>query len=176
MRRNRLVGGMVVLVAALLIIIGSILPWAQLEGDFVKISKNGTEGDGVLTLIAGIIILIMGLLMLTLESYGVAVIFAALGGLGCVAVAVIDLADLSSRTSGIAGEFLDIKAGAGIYMVLAAGAIVVVGAVSGRIGAPRKAAESAGPKVLGYACPYCGKPVKQDDRFCSSCGARFPQQ
>jgi hypothetical protein len=176
MRRNRLIGGIVVLAGAFLIIIGSFLPWAKVEGGILSLSKNGTQGDGVLTLIVGIIVLVMGALMLTLESYGFAVILSVLGGLGCTAVAVIDLVDLSARISGISGEYLTVKAGEGIYIVLVAGIIVVVGAAIARIGAPAKTAVSTGAKVVGYACPYCGKPVNQNDRFCSSCGAMFPQQ
>jgi hypothetical protein len=176
MRRNRLIGGTVVLIGALLAIVGSILPWARVEGNIVSLSKSGTQGDGALTMIAGIIILVMGALMLVLESYGIAVILSVLGGLGCAAVAVIDLVDLSARISGISNDYLTVKAGEGIYMVLVAGIIVVIGAAIDRIGAPAKGASSVGAKVVGYACPYCGKPVNQDDRFCSSCGARFPQQ
>jgi len=176
MRRNRLIGGFTVIAGACLVLAGSILPWAKLETVLGSVTKSGTRGDGVITLIAGIIILVMGILVLAVEKYGFALVIAALGGIGCSLVAIIDLADLANRTAGVNTEFGSIKAGAGIYLVLAAGLVVIAGVVIDRIGAPGKSALPAEAIPVPYACPYCGSPVKQTDRFCNHCGARFPQQ
>jgi len=40
-----------IILAAIVVVIGSILPWATITSGFGSASKNGTSGDGVLTLI-----------------------------------------------------------------------------------------------------------------------------
>jgi hypothetical protein len=152
-----------------------MLPWARLETVLGSMSKSGTRGDGVITLVVGIIAFVMGILVLAVEKYGFALVLAALGGFGCSAVALIDLVDLANRTAGVNTEFASIKAGVGIYMVLVAGLVVIAGVVIDRIGAPRKSTLPTEAAPVLYACPYCGNPVKQTDRFCNHCGARFPQ-
>lgn len=44
-------------VAAILVIIGSVMPWASVTTPFGTVSAAGTEGDGKLTLIAGLLLL-----------------------------------------------------------------------------------------------------------------------
>jgi len=176
MRSNRLIGGIIIIAGASLLVLGSVLPWAKVEVELVSATKSGTSGDGVITLIAGIIVFVMGILALSLEKHGFALALAALGGLGCSVVAVIDLVDLANRTAGVNAEFMSIKAGVGIYMVLAAGLVVIVGVVIDSVGAPRKSVLPPPTAPVMYVCPYCGRPVKQTGRFCNRCGARFPQQ
>jgi hypothetical protein len=166
MQKSRLAGGITIMVGALLTIVGSFLPWAKAEGTLLTLSKKGTEGDGMITLIAGVIILVMGILMLLMEKNTLPLVFAGLGGLGCAAVAVIDLVDIADKGFGI-------KAGEGIYMVLVGGVIVVAGAVMGRLGSRTQGGAYTGAGATGYACPYCGNPVNQGDSFCTRCGARF---
>ncbi|MBN2025378.1 MAG: zinc ribbon domain-containing protein [Actinobacteria bacterium] len=175
MHNNRLIGGLIILAGASLVIAGSILPWAKLETMLGSVTKSGTRGDGVITLIAGVIILVMGILVLAVEKYRFALALAAIGGFGCSLVAIIDLVDLANRTAGVNSEFASVKAGAGIYLVLAAGLVVISGVVVDRIGAPKESAQPVAAAPVSYACPYCGNPAKQTDRFCNHCGARFQQ-
>lgn len=44
-------------VAAILVVIGSVMPWASLTTPFGTVSAAGTEGDGKLTLVAGLALL-----------------------------------------------------------------------------------------------------------------------
>jgi len=176
MRSNRLIGGVIIIAGATLMVLGSVLPWAKVEGVIISATKSGTSGDGVITLIAGIIVFVMGILALTVEKYGFALVLAALGGLGCSVVAVIDLVDIANRAAGVHEGLASVKAGVGIYMVLAAGLVVIVGVVIDRVGAPKMSALPPPTAPAMYACPYCGRPVKQTDSFCNQCGARFPQQ
>ena len=39
---------------AVAVVIGAVLPWASLSTPFGTISKNGSDGDGILTMILGI--------------------------------------------------------------------------------------------------------------------------
>lgn len=173
MRNSRILGGSIVVVGALVAIIGSLLPWARIEGSFLNASKSGTQGDGVLTLIAGVIIIVMGALMLALEQSTFASVIAVLGGLGCAAVAVLDLVDLTGRMSGLSTEYVTLKAGEGIYMVLVAGIIVMVGSIVGLIGSINKGKKPVSAAAPQYSCPYCGNPVVEGARFCIRCGRRF---
>jgi hypothetical protein len=162
------IGFIVVEIGALIIIIGSILPWEQVERAHTNIvdSKSGTQGIGVVALVAGIIVLVMGFLMPILEDYGFAAIISILGGIGCIAIVVIKFISLAAQVSNIA---ITPHPGKGMDVVALGGFLVIFGAVIGLVGAPAK-----GPKLQGYICPYCGN-LNQSAMFCSGCGARFPQ-
>jgi len=112
--------------AALLAVIGSFLPWAEALGGLVQ--KNGTEGDGAITLILA---LIGGGLSLAvaLGRRRRTAIWTGLGVFACgsliAAVAAYDLADLNhiieetSREENLFDPGL--SAGTGLYLTLVAG-------------------------------------------------------
>lgn len=97
----------------LAVLIGSFLPWATAFGGLAE--KRGTEGDGVITLVCGIAMLLLGYLWYRSgnRSWKVAYIVAA--ALAAV-VAVVDIADVGG-TEGI-------SIGYGLWIVL-------IGAVAG---------------------------------------------
>jgi len=115
-------GGAVVLAA------GSLLPWFKASVAFFTVTKNGTDGDGVLTLILAVLVpLIFGLV--TSRTAASAMAFMA-GALAAV-VAVYDIADLSKRAQNLLVRSGLVSANIGIGLILAAigSLVIMVGAI-----------------------------------------------
>jgi hypothetical protein len=134
MRGIRIIGGIIVVIASLLILIGSLLPWERNRGVSTGISNKGMEGPWVITLIAGMVIVIMGILTILLEQNAFPPIVAALGGLGSTAIAVLNLVYITGRFSEISAEYVGRSGSEGLYIVLVGGLLVVVGSAAGIIG------------------------------------------
>jgi hypothetical protein len=111
---------------AVLIVIGSFLPWAVVRTGFGQISKAGTEGDGVFTLIGGLVIGFLAFLFYSQgKSTGIPIgILALLAG----AVAVLDAVDVQSKFAAVNNEFAQGSIGTGLY-------ITILGAVAALLGA-----------------------------------------
>lgn len=101
---------------AIAIIIGSVTTWASVSGSYMSIDIKGTEGDGVITLVGGVVIL--GLLFV--RKYGGGIIVGILTG----GVLVTDLVNVG----GIAGEVgvATVSVGWGLYLATVGAAIAVV--------------------------------------------------
>ena len=115
-------GGAAVLAA------GSLLPWVKASVAFFTVTKNGTDGDGVLTLILAVLVpLIFGLV--TPRTAASAMAFMA-GALAAV-VAVYDIADLSKRAQNLLVRSGLVSANIGIGLILAAigSLVIMVGAI-----------------------------------------------
>ena len=175
MRKIRIIGGSIVTVAALLVLIGSLLPWERTRGINTGISKNGIEGPWVLTLAAGITIIVMGILTIFLKQNPFPPIVAVLGGLGCAAVAVLNLVYLTGRLSKLSTEYAGRNAGEGLYMVLVGSIIVVVGSVAGIIGSLNEDKNPTSAAAPFCSCPSCGNPVVNGAKFCIRCGKSLPE-
>lgn len=112
----------ILLVAAIVIILGSVLPWASVGG-FATI--NGTDGDGVLTLILGVAVIVVALAFVRPRAgrgggWGawVALALAVVAGL----IALYDLININNL-------------GAGALVSIGIGLILIpIGAVVGIIG------------------------------------------
>lgn len=111
--------------SALLVLLGSLLPWATVETGFGSISVRGTEGDGVLTL----------LLALAGGAAAVAVVMArkpmaAIGGIVAgglaLAIGLFDFIDLA-RATGDSGGLVQAHTGFGLWLVLL-GSLAMTGA------------------------------------------------
>jgi peptidoglycan/LPS O-acetylase OafA/YrhL len=87
------------LVAVGLIILGALGPWVTVEG-FADVSESGLESDGVITLVLS---LIVGGLLLAYRNRphprGV-MIGLALCAIGALAIAIIDVLDVTSAELG----------------------------------------------------------------------------
>ena len=164
MNQQKLIGGVLVIVMGLVIVIGSILPWATAQTVFGSISKNGTEGDGKITLATGIIILLCGIAILVSEKYSGWVGLAVIASSASMVVAIIDLVDVSRKLSGISNQYVTASAGIGLYIVLVGG---MIGIVSALVSAVRV------KPARNYVCPNCGGAVKPTQNFCVYCGYRF---
>jgi hypothetical protein len=116
-----LIGG-----AALLAVIGSFLPWAEALGGLLQ--KNGTDGDGVITLILALIGGGLSLAVALGRKRNTA-IWTGLGACACgvmiAAVAAYDLNDLNHIIEETEREDLlfdpGLSAGTGLYVTLVAG-------------------------------------------------------
>ncbi len=146
------VGG---LIAAVVILIGSVLPWATVSSLFGSASVNGTDGDGVITLILAIGIGVL----LGLWRRGTAIAATVLGAI-VVVVALYDLADVANVADELGG-LGDVSPGVGLVLVLLGGLAATAASVVGIV-TIRKAPASAGPAPYGLppAQPY-GQPFAQ---------------
>jgi hypothetical protein len=157
-----------IIIGGLVAAIGSIMPWTKAESILRAVSKNGTEGDGMITLSAGIIAVLAGVIVLAVERYYIATFIAAVAALAIIAVTVWNLADISGRAPGLWTDFTAVQAGEGIYIALIGGALVLIGAIVERVGAHA---------VWDYSvCPSCSRPVRPGDAVCDNCGKRLRLQ
>ncbi len=117
-------------IGAVLTAIGSVLEWASVDTGFgTTITKSGLDADGVLTLPAG---LLFGGLALSalLKVWSMGRMIGALVVAALVAlIAVVDIADVSSRFSDLESQGFDVEASVGIGLWL-----VLVGAILGVVG------------------------------------------
>ncbi len=161
-----------IILGGLVTAIGSILPWAKAESMFRTVSKNGTQGDGMITLVAGIVAILAGVIVLVVEKHSIAVLFAALAALVILVVTIWDLADVSGRAPGLWTDYTAVKAGEGIYVALLGGALVLIGTTVDRLVAPKKEAAL----LVNSVCHSCGRPVRLGDAVCDNCGTRLRLQ
>lgn len=115
-------GSILIIVGSVGAFIGAFLPWATLG----VLSKAGTEGDGVITLILALLGGLLGFGGISRGRSGMLV-----GSLICAAlivlVAIIDIADIGTigdRTMG-----LEPDVGSGLLLTLVAGGCGVLGAI-----------------------------------------------
>jgi hypothetical protein len=115
---------------AALAAIGSFLPWATVSG-FVDISKNGMDGDGVITLVGALIFGGLAAWSLLGSWSKGRMIGALVVAVLVTLIAVIDIADVASRFSDIDTEALglDVSIGIGLWIVLLGGLVGVAGCV-----------------------------------------------
>lgn len=114
-------------VAMVLVAIGSALPWATASSEFYSVSKNGLSGDGIITIV-------VGLLALAFFAAGIALqarwpfVTALILSLIVSAVAIYDTVDIAGQVS----------VGIGVILCIIGGCIGIVAAIVG-IAAPRRA-------------------------------------
>lgn len=114
----------IILIGAAAVIIGSFMPWATLTSFLGDINKNGTEGDGAITLVMGILIGLAAVFSKPRSGKRgswVAVVLGVLVGL----IAIIDIADIERLANDV--PFAEINVGIGLYVVLIGAVIAVVG-------------------------------------------------
>jgi hypothetical protein len=122
----------VVIGGAVLITIGSVLPWATLPLPFLggEFSVNGTEGDGMFTLIIGFVVILFGIVGLN-GRLGLGMTIASLiGATLALVTGIIDVTHMS-RISSDAGEgagLVNPSPGVGLILVLIGAAVSIIGA------------------------------------------------
>lgn len=104
------------LVASVGVIIGSIGPWMT----FMAFSKNGVEGDGVITLILGVVAAVSLFALLTRGGKaGLLHRWVGTGvGVMCLVIAIVDIMDVTSRTAELLGREVGPQVGWGLWMVV----------------------------------------------------------
>lgn len=110
------------LAASVGIILGSIGPW----GSFMAFTKNGLEGDGIITLVLGVLSTVA---MFTLFSRGSADgnVIRWVGpavSVICLGIAIYDIMNVSSHTAEFFGETIGIQIGWGLWLVAISSAIL----------------------------------------------------
>lgn len=125
------------LVGAGLMVIGSILPWATVASGFGQISVSGTEGDGKITIILGILAGVAALAELGGQSkaqLGPAQAKPAqLGRVGVIlgviaaGVGLYGLSNVSSRLAGVESTLIHASVGTGLFVVIGGAALSIIG-------------------------------------------------
>jgi hypothetical protein len=107
-------------VAALVIVIGSLGPWAKVDTVFGTISVNGTSGDGPLTIVAAGLVLAGFLSSVWVLRW--------VGAIGALVVGGYDLVNASSRFSDLNAdnEFARASVAWGLWLVVAAAVVAIV--------------------------------------------------
>ncbi len=154
-RRGASTAGIVSIVGGALLVVGSFLPWAEVSGSGASVTAKGLDGsDGFITLAAGLVAVVIGLVMLPATSRAVAVV-AVLAGLVGGGLALYDAltaedsvldaaAEDLAPTLGVSADQvraaldqavdsgqLGVSVGIGPYMVIIGGVVVTLGGVLG---------------------------------------------
>lgn len=123
---NRL--ALVVLLSAAAIIVGSLMPWANISG-LVSGSIAGTEGDGVVTMALGAVLAIVAVTQNGRPSWSSnAALLALLISIAALGVAVASVIQLGRLTD--IGPFVDASPGAGLYVVIMSSVVAGVAAAT----------------------------------------------
>jgi hypothetical protein len=124
-----------VIVGGGLLIAGSFMPWVSATVAFTgTVSRNGMGGDGIVTLVAGLVLVLLGVLMLTPTRIpkpviGLVPILAGLAGLGVVAANWSEVQDrVDAFTSGV-GEYGVASVGSGLYVLIIGGVISIIAGI-----------------------------------------------
>ena len=120
-------GPAISLVGGALVSVGSLMPWASIATVFGTVNLNGTEGDGKITLVLGLLVVLFAILELTGSSgtRGIGLVVALLAA----AAGIYDMTNLSSRMGEVTSEFARPSVGVGLYAVVGGGALAVIGSV-----------------------------------------------
>lgn len=139
--RERLLG----VAAGVSVVVGSLGPWAT----FGPFTKSGTSGDGVLTLV-------IGLLVLTAIGLGRMVPGVLVAGVIVAAIGVVDTIDVAG-----AGGPLSPSPGWGVLLTAAAGVAVAAWAAHVLLrDRDRRSAVAAGTDAAPVAEPVAGPPAR----------------
>jgi hypothetical protein len=184
--RGAPVGAVIAIVGGALLAVGSFLSWAEVSGGGVSVTAKGIDGsDGYLTLAAGTVVILVGLAGLRMgrRLLGVIAILAGLlgGGFGLYDALTAEDSVLDAAAEEIAPQFgvsadevraildeaidagqLDISISIGLIIVIAGGAIAVIGGVLmlGRGSAPAAPAAAAPSEpVPAAAMPPASTPA-----------------
>lgn len=187
-----------VVVACVLAVVAAFLPWVSLDvqlpvlGSIGIITRYGYEGDGIITLLLGVLAAGFAAYLWIDRSarvFRLVALFNAFVGAVILAIALINLSD-SQRALGDAQQQLDVDlevlvgidlqrlvdTGAGIYVAIAAGAILTLASLltfSAHRFAPAGllAADSDAELDSSHrSCPDCGTDLPRSANYCLNCG------
>jgi hypothetical protein len=126
-------GAVLVVIAGLLIVLGSFLPWITLRAAFVgTVSRSGMEGgDGIGTLLLGVVTVVIGVARLASARLPRFVQRSSIvtGGVTFL-IAAIDYADAASRVRAASSRLSEVGAasvGPGLWTLFLGAIIAVVG-------------------------------------------------
>lgn len=129
-RRRAPIAAWVLAASALLAGVGAFLPWIVARAvDIGRITKIGVDGDGVVTLILGVaVLLIAGLVLTRRGRWQVVAGLALLSSFGILGVGLYDSADLSGRAQHFhITDYSTVSIGGGVSITIVAGLIGIAG-------------------------------------------------
>lgn len=160
--------------------IGSFLPWIKI-GVF---SKAGTDGDGMVTLVAAAI----GALVLLFGGSGGRML-AVLAAIVVIGVIIVDLVDLSdrveqfNRTQSLIRMEASSAIGSGMLLTILGGGVALLASLAGGEpaggayegdGAQGRRSQQHGAPGVTATCSECGSQLDDvNARYCPSCGVNF---
>jgi len=191
-----------VVLACVLAVVAAFLPWVSLDvqlpvlGSIGTITRYGYEGDGIITLLLGLLAAGFTAYLWIDRSAGVfrlVALFNAFVGAVIFATALVNLLD-SQRALGDAQQQLGVDlevlvgidlqrfvdTGAGIYITIAAGAILTVASLvafsAHRFAPAGLLATDIDAERHGShrSCPDCGTDLPRAANYCLNCGRSLP--
>lgn len=162
-------GGILAIVGGALLAVGSFLAWAEVSGGGTSVTAKGVDGsDGYITLAAGVVALVIGIVMMrgTKRVLAVLVILAGIvgGGIGLYDALTAKDSVLDAAAEELAPSFgasteqvraaldqaieagqLSVSISIGLYVVIAGGVVALVGGIAGLRGSTSEAVATAEP-------------------------------
>jgi len=122
----------IVVLSGGLITLGSIFPWITASAVFVgSISVNGMEGDGKITIVLGVILLVFG--FVGVGGGKIHPVILILPGVAAIGVVIINYQNIQDAVREIQSSGVGVSSiGYGFWMIAIGGVVAVVGAVLSR--------------------------------------------
>ncbi len=189
----RLMYTIAVAVAGSLALLAIFLPWVSIDvelpilGSIGTITRYGYDGDGVITLLLGLLAAGFAAYLWferSAAAFRLVTLFNVFLGALMFAIALVNLVD-SDRAVGDALRQLDVPVSLavdtreGIYIAIAAGAILALASLAAfsahRFGLPGLVAQDIGVESHGSTrvCPRCGRQLAGLANYCLDCGQRL---
>jgi hypothetical protein len=195
----RLIYTIAVALAGSLAMLATFLPWVSLDvelrllgfrGSIGTITRYGYDGDGVITLLLGLLAAGFAAYLWferSAAAFRLVTLFNVFLGALMFAIALVNLVD-SERAVGDALQQLDVNltlavdTGEGIYVAIGAGAILALASLvafsAHRFGLPGLLVEDVGMEPHGgvRVCPRCRAQLPGVANYCLNCGQRLDSQ
>jgi hypothetical protein len=128
----------VTIAGAVAAVVAAFLPWVTVRAAFLSVSKNGVDGDGRITAVVAVVVGIIAVVNLRTARKSTAAL-VTIGVLGAIIalIGIVDFVDVKSRIADLTAEearLVTADVGVGLYLTIAAGVAIVVGAVLGTAG------------------------------------------
>jgi hypothetical protein len=119
----------VVFVGAVLLVVGALLPWGEATSPTASFSSDGIDGNGAITLIAAVVLVIVFLVVQRASTAAWLVIATAVVA---GAIGVRDASDLSDKASRLVDQGppgVTAEVGVGVWVTIAGAVIALVGGI-----------------------------------------------
>ncbi len=120
------------LAAGIAAIIGAVLPWVRADAAFFTLRRAGTEADGRITLVLGVLLGTAAIVAVATRAFRA---WVGAGGIllsaFVIAIAVADIVDVNDKARPIeAAGIARISVGGGLWLTLAAGLVGLAGGIA----------------------------------------------
>jgi hypothetical protein len=141
-------------------VVGAFLPWARV----LVFTVNGTDGDGQLTLAAGVVAAAVAAPVALGHANKLAHIATVLCGVGVLFVGIYDLTNLRDFDDEAADDLFSVEVtpGAGLYLTVAAGATMTIAGLAAAVAREDRTASAWAPSPpygAGSAVPGGWQPA-----------------